>query len=151
MNELPIIQRYDPAVDDPERIKELLVMATGSSSEHRLHDMLYEFKTGITRRLFTAMQQGNIVGLIGIDPTGHPAGFVTSLAVASDKRKQGIGKLLLQKSAEMLDLKTVELETDEEAVDFYRRCGFTVHEIKSPYPEHQRFSCTINVLELINR
>lgn len=35
----------------------------------------------------------------------------------------------------------LEAETDLEAVDFYRKCGFTVATLGEKYPGVQRFSC----------
>ena len=41
-----------------------------------------------------------------------------------------------------LSLKSVALETDQNAVDFYRACGFTVMKIISRWPGIHRFLCT---------
>ena len=54
---------------------------------------------------------------------------------------RGIGRGLIELAVKTLSLKSVALTTDQDAVDFYRACGFRVVETKSQWPETRRYRC----------
>ena len=85
------------------------------------HHLFISQKRSIFRR-----SQGTITGNIGVDITSHPHGWILHLAVHPDYRKRGVGRSLISQVMEKLKLETVALETDQDAVDFYRACGFTL-------------------------
>jgi len=53
---------------------------------------------------------------------------IRSIAVAPDWRRQGLGRMLLDALTERFGTQRIVAETDDDAVDFYRRCGFTVED-----------------------
>lgn len=53
---------------------------------------------------------------------------IRSIAVDSKWRHRGLGRELIDALAERLDAKQVVAETDDDAVGFYRRCGFVVED-----------------------
>jgi ribosomal protein S18 acetylase RimI-like enzyme len=55
---------------------------------------------------------------------------------------RGIGKNLVEQTMSILELESVALTTDQNAVGFYRACGFNDVEIYSPWPETRRYRCT---------
>jgi ribosomal protein S18 acetylase RimI-like enzyme len=61
------------------------------------------------------------IGWFGADTIG-----IRSIAVAPFWRHRGLGRGLLNALAERLRAERIVVETDDDAVGFYRRCGFTV-------------------------
>jgi ribosomal protein S18 acetylase RimI-like enzyme len=51
---------------------------------------------------------------------------LVGIAVEESSRRQGIGTLMLRQVMESCCLQAVFAETDDDAVEFYRKCGFAV-------------------------
>lgn len=59
------------------------------------------------------------------------SGQIRFMAVSKDCQGKGLGKLIinaLEKKGKDLHLKSIELQARENAVDFYKSCGYTVKE-----------------------
>jgi N-acetylglutamate synthase-like GNAT family acetyltransferase len=65
---------------------------------------------------------------------------IRSIAVAPAWRNLGLGRKLIDALAERADAKRVVAETDDDAVGFYRRCGFAVADA-SPRFGRARYWC----------
>ena len=58
-------------------------------------------------------------------------GQIRFMAVSDDYQGKGLGKLIvisLEKSAKELNLKSIELQARDNAVDFYKSCGYKIKE-----------------------
>ncbi|MBN2075563.1 MAG: GNAT family N-acetyltransferase [Dehalococcoidales bacterium] len=141
------IELFDTNKHDIDEIKVILSMATGDPTPENLDSLLGDFYTSDNRLLFIASINHVITGIIGIDRSGKSSGLIKHLAVLPKNRKHGIGRCLINETAKVLGLSTIELETDQDAVDFYHACGFTSIEIESKYPGIHRFRCTRNMIE----
>jgi ribosomal protein S18 acetylase RimI-like enzyme len=144
-----LLEKYDRMQHNTEQVKNLLTMAIGYPTQEflgKLLDVVYDFKGHhlfVTQKKgFFTRHKGTITGIIGIDITAHPHGWILHLAVHPDYRKRGLGKTLISQVMEKFALKSVALETDQDAVGFYRSCGFTAVETKSKWPGVQRYRCT---------
>jgi ribosomal protein S18 acetylase RimI-like enzyme len=144
-----LIEKYDRTRHNAEEVKNLLKMAIGFPTHEFLEnllDVVYDIKGHylfvIQKRGFFARNKGMILGIVGIDMTAPPHGWILHLAVHPDYRQQGIGRGLINQVIEKFALESVALETDQDAVDFYRACGFAAVEIKSKWPDIHRYRCT---------
>jgi ribosomal protein S18 acetylase RimI-like enzyme len=136
-----LIEEYDKSKHNPRAIRELLAMAVGNPTPEKLSQLLDEFYAADSHSIFVASNSGKVNGIIGIDYTGRPQGYITHIAVNPDTRMQGVGRRLINYTTETLGLTDLEVETDQAAVDFYRACGFEIKEIKSQWPSIRRFRC----------
>ena len=141
------IELFDTNKHDVDEVKVILSMATGEQTPENLESLLEDFSTSDNRLLFIGLINDVITGIIGIDCSEKPSGLITHLAVLPKNRKRGIGRHLINETAKVLGLSTMELETDQDAVDFYQACGFTATEVESKYPGIHRFRCTRNMIE----
>jgi len=116
-------------------------MAMGRPTPERLQILLDEFYNTAGHTLFVTLDKDKIIDIIGIDYTAAPYWWILHIAVHPDSRKQGIGRGLINRTAEKLSLKSVALETDGDSVGFYRACGFTAVEIQSKWPGVRRYRC----------
>jgi ribosomal protein S18 acetylase RimI-like enzyme len=144
-----LIEKYDRTRHDAEEVKNLLSMAIGYPTQEllrKLLDVVYDIKGYhlfvIKKRGLFAPDKGTITGIIGVDITLLLQGWILHLAVHPDYRKRGIGKSMIRQVTEEFKLESVTLETDQDAVDFYRACGFTAVEIPSKWRGIHRYRCT---------
>jgi len=136
-----LIEQYDRARHNTDEVKNLLTMAIGYPAPdflQKLLDVVYDIEG---HHLFITSNQNKVTGIIGLDITARPHGWLLHLAVRPDYRRQGIGKSLISQVMEQFKLESVALETDQNAVDFYRACGFTAVEITSKWPGVHRYRC----------
>jgi N-acetylglutamate synthase-like GNAT family acetyltransferase len=141
-----LIEELDKSKHNLGDVKELLAMAVGNPTPEKLTKLLNEFYTSDGRTIFIAEHNAKIIGVIGIDFTDKPLGFITHLAVLPDVRTQGTGSQLINYVTTSLELNKIRAETDQDAVGFYRACEFETEEIKSQYPGVRRFRCVKNII-----
>lgn len=103
----------------------------------KILDIVYDFDE---YSLFVSPDKDR-TGLIGIDTTMTSHGWLLHLAVHPDCRKKGVGRSLIRQLEQLLSLESLSLETDQDAVGFYRACGFTAAEIHNKWPGVHRFRC----------
>lgn len=61
----------------------------------------------------------------------NKVGQIRFMAVSNDYQGKGLGKLIvnsLEKSGKEMNLRTIELQARENAVDFYKSCGYGIKE-----------------------
>lgn len=64
------------------------------------------------------------------------------LGVKEPFRRRGVGRQLIDAAIQRTDKRIVEAETDDNAKDFYRKCGFAIRSIGEKYPGIIRYVCT---------
>lgn len=97
---------YDPT---PERLKS---RAEKYSADKRTN--VYACKTG-----------GVYAGIVVLK-TENGTAEILDISVKPEYRKHGIGKSLIDFVFNQLPIDTITAETDDEAIGFYKRCGFTI-------------------------
>lgn len=132
---------------DVDAVKIILSMAIGNPTPEILDSLLFEFYSDDNHPLYVSLENNRITGIIGIDCSGKPSGIIKHLAVLPVNRRRGTGRCLINQTAKVLGLSTIELETDQDAVEFYITCGFSSKEIESNYPGIHRFRCIRNMIE----
>ena len=139
-----LIEKLDRNRHNLEDIKGLLALAIGRPTPERLRQLVEEFYAAEGRTIFVAVQGGKTIGVIGMVYANGSHGVIAHLAVHPDTRRQGVGHQLIDNAVAALGLKDIEAETDQDAVEFYRACGFDTLEIESQYPGIRRFRCVYN-------
>ena len=78
------------------------------------------------------IQSNNKVIACGrLQNNGEGVGQIRYMAIDSDYQGQGFGKLILkslEEEAKKIELKKIELQARENAVEFYKACGYTINE-----------------------
>jgi len=78
---------------------------------------------------FIGWQEGDeILACVGAERLGEGTIGIRSIAVEPARRRRGLGRTLLDALAEPLEAGRIVAETDDDAVGFYRRCGFSVED-----------------------
>lgn len=66
---------------------------------------------------------------------------IIDIAVSTEYRKLGIGSKMIDYIIENLPIKTLYAETDNDAIDFYKKYGFVINSINK-FEETNRYKCT---------
>lgn len=134
--ELQVIWCTKPIIlEHIEHVKRLLSYSLYEADERKIEKALSVYLDE-TRYLLLAIKGSTPVGLLGVDNHGK----IHHIAVDSDFRHQGIAKQLILTASDRFS--EIEAETDREAVEFYRACGFAVESLGELYQGTERFKCT---------
>lgn len=136
-----MLEKFNNGHHNINEVKNLMGMAVGRPTGERLQnllDVVYDYEG---YQLYVNNEAAEITGIIGVDISAAPHGWILHLAILPEYRRQGKGRKLIDSVITELGLISVGLETDQDAVDFYRVCGFDIKEIYSPWPNVRRYRC----------
>ena len=114
-------------------------MLRRAMSESSRESELQAYRDGTDRRLLGWVVDGAVVSVLGLSRS-QPRAEVLHIATDPARERQGFAAALVR--AVLAEPASAELvaETDDDAVGFYRRSGFAVEEIASPWPT-RRYRC----------
>jgi ribosomal protein S18 acetylase RimI-like enzyme len=93
--------------------------------------------------------ENKLIGVIVIIELNNKTYEIKGIAVDSEYRKQGIGKHLIQYVCDNFPVSFLTVETDEDAIHFYKRGGFD----SEPFArmgengEYVRYKCVLRYIE----
>ena len=85
----------------------------------------------------------NLIGIIGYLQQTTKQITIRHISVLPKYRQLGIGRLLLNNLKKQSPKYQIIAETDEEAVTFYQKCGFTCNSFQGKY-NNLRYKCEFN-------
>ena len=91
-------------------------------------------------RVFFCVQESGVNGLLILRQMDGSA-EILSIAVTPERRRRWIGRCLIETASQALKTPVILAETDVEAVEFYRRAGFSIRSLGEKYPGAERFAC----------
>ena len=94
------------------------------------------------------MEDGHILGLIVIRKKQKQSGVLEGIAVSPAQQRNGLGRELIAQAYFVLSLSFLQAETDDDAVEFYRRCGFHTELFYKKYngKQYRRYRCVFTTL-----
>lgn len=122
----------------PLPIRELLTYATSDSKIEAEYELYKRFEN---RKLYGYKQNDKFIGCIGIEITAENSCVIKQIAVSPFERRGGIGKRMIDFIMEKHALSMISAETDQDAINFYKRVGFTITSLGEKYPGVERFWC----------
>ena len=104
-----------------------------------------EFMSNDAIHIYGHYEDERITGIIVINRNQDGSYEIKGIAVAPEYRNRGIGKKLIQYACDEFFISTLHAETDDDAVDFYKHCGFEAQEFMrtSESGEYKRYKCTL--------
>ena len=126
-------------------ISKLISLSMGNPNEARITETLHHYRSEDAWHLFGDERERLLLGCVGFTVDGQ-AGELRHIAVRPEHRGTGIGKAMLVTAVDRFDLSELTAETDQEAVGFYRKCGFRVESLGERYPGTERYRCTLQIL-----
>lgn len=97
--------------------------------------------------IFACLDAGKVQGIISVEEVGRKTAVILGIAVDAAFRRNGIGRRLIAATAVRLELDVLTAETDDDAVCFYRRCGFqtVAFEKNLGHEVCRRYRCTLRL------
>lgn len=134
-----------PWLADPA-VRRLLAMSLHQPTEADIDGLCRFYARADTPRVvFGAKDSGELVGVVGAVARQGASCEILSLAVEERARRRGLARQLVAVAASALWAEHVMAETDSEAVDFYRACGFSLDLIGEAAPGVPRYRASASV------
>jgi ribosomal protein S18 acetylase RimI-like enzyme len=128
---------------ESKQVGELIATCIGKPTPEKIEKVLNGYqKKG--NDLYLYVHDEKAVGLMGLVPGRSGAMEILHIAVHEKQRKRGIGRILLEFAAEIHADKTLYAETDRDAVDFYRDCGYEIMSLGKKKDNIERFKCVLS-------
>lgn len=96
-------------------------------------------------KIFVCVIEDKVAGIIVLMQTGDESAEVLGIAVHDSLKKQGIGNFMLRESANTMNLHRITAETDDGAVEFYKKAGFHISKEIKYYGDERvvRYHCSL--------
>ncbi|WP_042477770.1 GNAT family N-acetyltransferase [Bacillus ndiopicus] len=121
-------------------LRKLLSFATSEENIEREYELYMESPV---RALYGYYLEDEIVGCIGVEFLGHECCEIKHIAVAPNYREKGMGREMIDFIKDKYSLSVISAETDKDAVNFYKNCGFKIKSLGEKHPGVERFECTL--------
>jgi ribosomal protein S18 acetylase RimI-like enzyme len=128
---------------DNTDLSNVIKFSVGNSSDSKLLDVIKSYNN-YKNQLFGAYLNKKLIGVVGIEQIMLKI-RIRHISVLPEFRRLGIGRLLLKfvkDSYASLDQLTISAETDEEALGFYLKSGYSCVQIQGQY-KNIRYSCLL--------
>ena len=102
-----------------------------------------------TQGVFYVLEvEGEVVGILGGSRIDNTHLTIRHMAVVPHMQRKGYGTALLDALLKEITLQTLEAETDDDAIGFYRKMGFKTKRKEDDLLDRVRYACTLNVSDL---
>ncbi|MGI4851792.1 MAG: GNAT family N-acetyltransferase [Janthinobacterium lividum] len=123
-------------------LAELIQEAMGNSAPDKIQKVMLEYQA-LDHFIVGYFEDLNLIGVIGIIKDDHDAQVIIKhIAILSSHKSQGIGKKLVEDVLKRYSLVSLEAITDQNAVNFYQKCGFSCHAFDGKHGT--RYRCSLN-------
>ena len=127
-------------MDDPD-VKGIMAECVFENSPEGMDRVKADYLRHGSWQLYGWVEDGVVVGICGFEE--HLDWVeILHIAVAERARGLGLGSKMIGALAKQYK-KAIEAETDDDAVDFYRKCGFEVTTIRKY--DVRRWACVLPV------
>jgi len=127
-------------IEEPE-IKDLLYLCVFPDT-YSLKKIIEKYKASSKLQLYGIGLEGKTIGLIGYQYIDKKVIEITHISVKPEFRGKGFGRVLISELLNKENPKEVTVETDDDAVEFYRHIGFVINSLGEKYPGVERYSCS---------
>ena len=135
------ISRYSPGISSRSEAAALLAESIGNPTARKLEELIESCTQDDYPALWIASSSDRTIGVLRLDARGPSTCTITHIAVLLELRGQGIGRKLIEIIRDDLNFKCAEAETDDDAVSFYKSCGFKIEPLGVNRYGIQRYKC----------
>ena len=120
----------------------VISLCIGIPTENKIYTAIqnYQFEN---HKLIGAFDNNLLIAVIGLEMVGDSA-TIKHIAVINEYRMRSIGRRLVKHIIDKFSLKIIKAVTDEESVEFYKKCGFTCHPFQDQYGT--RYDCMMKIV-----
>ena len=127
-------------------VREIMAQSSFDQSREAMDRKAEEFYRHVSWQLYGWIEDEEIVGICGF-VVYRDYIEILNIAVAQHAQRKGIGSRMITELWNKYKI-TIKAETDDDAVDFYRKCGFSTIEI-SKY-NVRRWTCVLDDKQVIS-
>ena len=141
---IPAFRSIKKQLDDPDIIK-LMSLSVYKYSLERAALNAQSYMKNEAHESYGWVENDDVLGVVGV--LIHQDKIeITNISVAENSRKHGVGRAMITALREKYR-KIIEAETDDDAIDFYRKCGFETVAIYKQYGNERfrRWICIMSV------
>ena len=132
-----------PNLFDPE-VLALLKPSVYKPTPKRLKDRAEKYTEDKNVFAYACKSSEKYIGIVVFRAENSTA-EILDIAVKPEYRKHGIGRSLIDFILNQFPIDNITAETDDEAVGFYKKCGFTVAPAES-IDDTERYSCKLSAV-----
>jgi 8-oxo-dGTP pyrophosphatase MutT (NUDIX family)/GNAT superfamily N-acetyltransferase len=122
-------------------VQNILAACVFDNSPEGMANVTERYGSHESWRLYGWVENGDIIGVCGFEAHADYV-EIQHIAVAENKRRQGVGGKMVAALQAAYNL-PIEAETDDDAADFYRKCGFETTAIRKY--DVRRWTCVLPV------
>lgn len=131
---------------DNSELLDILAGCVFNPTLERLKSRAEKYMKNPQTRIHAMKQNGRYIGIIVLDISNPKQIEILDFAVRNDLQNNGTGKKLIQFSKETFKPDAILAETDDDAVGFYRKVGFSVLPLGDKYDAGiNRYLCTLAI------
>ncbi len=126
-----------------KRVLSLISHSQYMPTKEKLNSLADRFESDEDIFAFACVCDNFVGGVIVLKRTARGEFEIKSIAADPTRRNKGIASKLVRYAADTLKCKSIVAETDDDAVGFYRKCGFEIVTLGEKYPDIVRYLCTL--------
>ena len=134
-----------PGQDDAI-LRQLLAFSVGYPDDAKIAQRFAQYRAAAARCLLAYEVDGRVLGSVGLGLVAPGEAIIRDIAVLPEHRGQGIGHQMVRQLWARFALCRLTTETDADAVEFYRRCGFAITSLGEKWPGTERFDCELTAM-----
>jgi GNAT superfamily N-acetyltransferase len=123
------------------RIQEILALAVGYPTPEKLAELARRYESEPSHSGLALFDGDAPVGVLALELQRQRSAVIRYIAVAPARQRTGVGRYLIEEVRCRHALDELYAETHQDAVPFYRRCGFEVTSLGERWPGVERFAC----------
>lgn len=105
----------------------------------RLRTRAVEYQNNDNANVYAYIENGVYLGVVVFGICNHEA-TIFDIAVDTERQGEGIGSRLVDFIFKQFEVNRIFVETDDDAIGFYKKCGFTITDTKVRY-DTLRYTC----------
>jgi len=129
---------------DSAELLDILAECVFNPTLERLKRRAQKYMRSFQTRIYAFKQDSMYTGIIVLDTSNSKQTEIIDFAVRKDLQKNGTGRKLIDFCADEFRPDSILAETDDDAVGFYRKVGFSVLPLGDKYGTGiKRYLCTL--------
>ncbi|WP_168464361.1 GNAT family N-acetyltransferase [Wolbachia endosymbiont of Ctenocephalides felis wCfeT] len=129
------IKKISP--DNPT-LPNVIQWSVGCPTYDKIRQVIESYQNA-NQHLIGAFDCEKLIGIVGIEKIAQQI-TIRHISVLPSYRKRGIGKAIINFVIRKFTMQQIVTETDDEAVDFYRKFGFVCYSFNGKYG-NLRYRC----------
>ena len=125
-------------------VRHIFSLSMFDKSKAGIEKNLKPYRENADYQLYAWVENDKILGTCGCQVLPDKV-IIRGIAVDENERKKGVGSLMVSALREKYNM-NIEAETDDDAVGFYRKCGFETTLFEKFYENYgtvRRYTCVL--------